>query len=438
MQYTEASNFITSIHNFQKQEYLKDKKEAEIYLKRLQALLNLLGNPEKKIPHFIHVTGTSGKGSVSIILNSILEASGKKVGLLTSPHPSSITERWEINGREMTKKEFAEIVSVIEEKLDKYLNTSVYGLPSAFEIFTAMGLYYFAKHRVEWVVLEVGCGGRHDSTNVIPKKDIAVITNIGLDHVHILGDSKQEIAKEKSGIIKKGCVAFTTEQNPKILKIIEVESKKQKVPLNKLTEIKYSVIDSNLDGTTFEYKNKKYFIPTLGRHQIINSILGLEIASFLNINDNDIRRGLEQIRVPIRMEVVSKKPLIILDGAHNQDKMLTTVRTIRELGIKDLDLLVGFSANKDIDTMIEQLANLKPKTIICTRYTVNPFRKVADPELISNKFKKILPNSVIKRFIDPKKALDWAKANLKLDRALLATGSMFLSGELRTYFKFNK
>jgi len=434
MDYAEAYNFITSPDNFQRQEYLKDKSEAEIYIKRLQVLLDLLGNPEDKIPHYIHVTGTSGKGSVCLMLNSILRASGKKVGLLTSPHPSVITERWEINGKEMSKKEFTEIVDLVKQKLAEYVKISPYGIPSPFEIFTAMGLYFFAKHKVEWVVLEVGCGGKHDSTNVIPKKDVAVITNIGLDHLHILGDTKEEIAEEKSGIIKKGCAVFTAEQDPKILKIIEKESKKKKTTLIKISVNKYRDLKIDLDGTSFKYKNKNYHIPALGKHQVVNSILAINIASYLKIPDNQIRKGLAKMKAPIRMEVVSKKPLIILDGAHNEDKMKTTIETVKNLNLADnFNVLVGFSANKDIKTMIKQLAGLKPKTIICTKYTINPFREVADPELIASNFKKLVPKSKIKIFINPKKALDWAKKQQN-DGLLLVTGSMFLSGELRVYF----
>jgi len=418
MNYQQAHDFLISLHNIPRQEYLKNK--SEIYLKRVQFLLNILGNPEKKIPHYIHITGTSGKGSVAIMLSSILRAAGKKTGLLTSPHPSAITERWEINGRPMNRKIFIQIVEKIKPALEKYINTSPYDMPSFFEIVTVAGLMYFARNKVRWAVIEVGLGGRNDSTNVIPYKDLAIITNIGLDHADLIGPAKTDIAKEKSGIIKPGCLALTAEKNPKILKIIKDESKKQKVTL-KISD---------------PASQKPPSSPAvLGRHQINNAKLAMEAAAMLGIKPQYIQKGISSARLPLRMEIISRHPLIILDGAHNPDKMKTTIQTAKELQAtgQKIHLVIGFSADKNISNMLKQLAVLRPTTVACARSTSNPFRQVANPRLLQKQIKTLLPQIKSRVFLDPLTAFIWSKKQTKNNDILLITGSIFLSGGLRPY-----
>ncbi|MBI5222124.1 MAG: bifunctional folylpolyglutamate synthase/dihydrofolate synthase [Candidatus Magasanikbacteria bacterium] len=436
MNFTEAQNYLLSLHNLPRLEYLTDPSHCEVYLKRLQFLLDILGNPEKKIPRYIHVTGTSGKGSVCLFLDSILRTAGWRVGLNTSPHLQSITERFTINGKQISKKDFCQLVEYIKPKLDQYSATSPYDFPSYFEILEAMILLHFARKKVSWAIIEVGCGGRYDSTNVIPRKDIAVITNIGLDHVGIIGRNKKEIAYEKAGIIKRGARVFTQECNKKILGIIRRECKKQNASL-KIFNFQFSIFKQFLNKTIFNYQNDEYSLSCLGIHQIRNAILGIEIAKSLNIPHATIKRGLAKAKLPLRMETVSRNPLIILDGAHNPDKMKTTVDTIKnlKLKIKNCHIVAGFSADKNISRMITQLASLKPKTIACTRNTTNPFREAADPSALAKQFKKLLPKAKIKIFLDPSDAFAWSKSKTKTGDILLVTGSIFLSGELRSQFK---
>ena len=332
---SQAEQFILSLTNVGRKEYLANRKDCAIYLKRLQFFLDLLGNPEKKIPHYIHVTGTSGKGSVCLMLESILRADGKKVGVLTSPHASIIQERWAVDGKLMSGKDFAEVVTEIKPKFDEYIRKSPYDMISYYETMTAIALYYFAKKKVEWAVLEVGCGGRYDATNVIPRKDVAVITNIGLDHTDLLGDTKEKIAYEKAGIIKSGCSVFTGIKEKRLLKIIKKECKKT--------------------GARFEISNSKFLIsnkisppamlckalragniqyPISHKHQLTNAQLCFSIAKHLQIPHKTIIAGIKRVKLPLRMEIVSRKPLIILDGAHNPDKMRTTVATLKHKNIK--------------------------------------------------------------------------------------------------------
>lgn len=428
-----------------------DPRHCGWYLKRLQFFLDILGNPERKIPHYIHVTGTSGKGSTVAYLHSILHASGKKVGATFSPHPTIITERWKIDNRYMTKKEFVELVEYIKPRLDVYAATTPYDALSFFEITEAIGFLYFAKHNVQWAVLEVACGGRYDASNIIPWKDVAVITNIGLDHVGLIGNNKSEIAYEKAGIIKRGCTFFTAEKDKKIINVLTRETKKilDIKNIKILKNIQYPISNISLTGTEFSYQKQQYYIPAIGKHQIKNAVLCIEIAKHLHIREDAIKRGLSQVKQPLRMEIVSRNPFIILDGAHNPDKMRTTVETIKNIlnacpllgkerdrvRSSHLHLILGFSGDKNILAMIKQLATLKPKTIAVTRNTTNPFRKVADLQTVSKQFMKLLPNSNIKLFLDPHDALIWTKKIAKTHDIILATGSIFVSGEIKSYIK---
>lgn len=432
MNYQEAYNFLLSLNNLPRLEYMSDPRKSGVYLKRVQLFLDILGNPEKKIPHYIHVTGTSGKGSVTAYLHSILQAAGKKVGSTYSPHPTYITERWKIENRYMTKKEFVELVELIKPKFDQYLEKTPYDMLSFSEITEVIGILFFVKNKAEWAVMEVACGGRYDATNIIPYKDAAIITNVGLDHVGIIGNNKKEIAYEKAGIIKK-CPVFTMEKDKRIRAIFEREAKKTNGKIIDLHAEKYKVIINQFNQTEFVYKTRTFSLPLFGNHQIKNAILCIELARYLKIPDAAIYNGLKKAEQPLRLEVVNKKPLIILDGAHNPDKISSTVKALQGLKLKsDLYLIVGFSNDKNIKVLINHLAKLKPKMIFCTRNTVNPFRKVASPQKIQQLFRAQLPqnkNIVIR--LDPIEAWEEALARIKPTDMVLVTGSIFLSGEIR-------
>ncbi len=402
---------------------MDDPHKTSAYIEKIQFFLNLIGNPEKKIPHYIHVTGTSGKGSVSTFMATILQAHGKKVGLTISPHPTTLRERWQINGKNMTQKEFVNMIAFLKPKFNVYMETSPYDMLSFFDITTIIAIMYFAQKKVDWAVVEVGCGGRLDSTNVIPRKDISVITNIGLDHMDILGDTKEKIAFEKAGIIKPNCDVFTMETDPKILHVIQKECTKNKVKLH-------------IQFPEEKILNTFHKIPT---NQVQNALLCAQIARHLGISEKSIKQGIKKAKQPLRMEVVSHKPLIILDGAHNEDKIRSTTQATQH--IRDtrkqkthLHLVLGFSADKDISKLIQILSILKPKSIACTRQTTNSFRKAAHPKELQDLCTKYIPTAKTKIFIDPQDAFDWSKKNTKKNDLLLVTGSIFLSGEVKTFF----
>ncbi len=436
MTFTDAYNWILSLSNIPRKEYMNNPETCKWYLERFQVFLDLLENPEKKIPHYIHVTGTSGKGSTTSFMHEILHSAGFVVGSTYSPHPTKITERWKIGNRYMTEKEFVSIVEYLKPKLDLYIRETKYDMISFFELTEAIGLIFFTRNKVTHAVMEVACGGRYDSSNIIPQKDIAIITNIGLDHVGIIGNNKSEIAYEKAGIITQHTTfAITGEKNNAIAKIIEKEAVTQKVAYQRIDKPLYSDVSISKKGTSFTYFGNKYFLPVFGEHQIHNAVLCIEAAQKLGIKSQAIREGLKKAEQPLRMEIIQEKPLIILDGAHNEDKIKSTVHTVRSLqklySLKHIRLIIGFSEDKNIEAMLKQLLELKPTSIAVTRNTMNTFRKVADIMALRSQIKRILPGCATELFLDPYDAYQYTRKITKNTDCILVTGSIFLSGELR-------
>ena len=329
----------------------------------------------------------------------------------------------------MSKKEFIELVKYIKPKLDIYTRTTPYDNLSFFEVVEAIGFVHFARKKAKWVVLEAGCGGRYDSSNVVPHKDIAIITNIGLDHKGIIGKNKQEIAYEKAGIIQHNSYVLSGERNKKIREVIGKEAKKKNCKIE-YADDGYEIQKHSLNGISFRHKNKDYSLAVLGEHQIQNAILAIQAAEHLKIKEKDIKNGLKKTRLPLRMEVVSKNPLIILDSAHNPDKIKSTVNTINQINLENINLIVGFSEDKEVDKMVKQLSTLNLKTIACTRYIKNPLRLTADPKTLGSKSKKLLPKRKIEIFLDPQTAMQWTRTKTKTNDLILVTGSIFLAGEL--------
>ncbi|HLC70361.1 MAG TPA: Mur ligase family protein [Patescibacteria group bacterium] len=432
MTFNQAYNFVLSLGNLPRLEYMRDPRHTGTYLKRIQFFLDMIGNPEKKIPHYIHVTGTSGKGSVTAYLHSILKASGQKAGATFSPHPTYINERWKIGDHYMTKQEFVDLVTFLKPKLDQYIRLTPYDMLSFFELTEVLGLLWFARNKVKWAIMEVACGGRYDATNIIPRKDVAVITNVGVDHIGIIGNNKREIAYEKAGIIKPRCAVFTSERDKNIRAIFEKECRKNKVKMNVFNAPKFKLLASNFSETTFLYNNEKYSLPMFGAHQIKNAILCIEIAKHLKLKYQDIFQGLKKVDQPLRLEIVGHNPLAILDAAHNPDKIKTTVAAIKQLkDIKNIYLILGSSENKNTRLMMKHLASLKPKVVYCSRNTMNPFRKVLNPQTMAKELKQLLPNTPTPIYLDPLEAWKVARDRAKKDDLILVTGSIFISGELR-------
>lgn len=402
--YHKAIDFLDGLNNLPlRGDYMADRYHADVYLKRMRYFLQLLGNPDEKLK-FIHITGTSGKGTVTNTVHEILYIADKVVGSFTSPSITTSIEKIKVGDKYIHPDEFAAIVNYLKPFIDIAYMNGPYGRPSYFEIVLTIALIYFQRQKCEWVVLEVGLGGRYDATNVIKKSVVAAITNIDYDHTKLLGRTLKKIAYDKAGIIKHGSMVFTTEQRPALLKIFEEIYKKEKASFQVL--------------------------PREKNYQAYNAALAAAITRHLRVNNKCIARGIASARLPCRFEVIQNNPIVILDGAHNRSKIATTVDNLRKLRFKKLNLIIGIADDKDHISILEQIIP-QADCVFFTRFQ-NKDRKCAHPKDLLVKSKQYLKKAVRSEvYLDPERALLQALKIAKPDDLILATGSFFLAGELR-------
>ncbi|CEG28041.1 bifunctional folylpolyglutamate synthase/dihydrofolate synthase [Bacillus sp. B-jedd] len=335
-------------------------------LKRMEWMMGRLGHPEKKL-HAVHIGGTNGKGSTVTFLRSILEAAGYSVGTFTSPYIEHFNERISVNGQPVSDREIIELANKIKPLSDELDQTELGG-PTEFEVITAMSFVYFAEiHPVDFAVYEVGLGGRFDSTNILNPL-ISIITNVGLDHISILGDTYAEIAFEKAGIIKEGIPVLTGTQNREAHTVIEEQAAVKNSPLSTLgSEIRISSHSKTAKGEKFTVASPfgewaGLEVSMIGGHQTMNAALAASAAGYLiktgiiKAGEEEIRKGLKDAFWPGRLEIVSENPLVILDGAHNTEGVASLVQEL-QTRFTDKNIHIVFAALKDkpLDSMISSL-----------------------------------------------------------------------------------
>lgn len=321
-------------------------------LSRTRTLLERLGSPEKCLK-FVHITGTNGKGSTAAMLASVLRAAGFRTGLFTSPHLYRFHERMQVNG-EMIPDEL--LISLSEKVLAASEDMSEN--PTEFDLMTSLGMLYFDAMHCDIVVLEVGLGGFLDSTNVIPAPEVAVITNIGLEHTAILGDTIEKIAHEKSGIIKSGCRAVLYCQSKEAEDVIRARCESEGAELTITAPDMLNVSSSTLDGQTFTYRGRAYRLALLGNYQVQNALTALDTVEALrargwNISEDALCRGLSTVSWPGRLELVHRAPDFLIDGGHNPQCADALMRSLRDLlGERKVVFLVGVLGDKDWEQML--------------------------------------------------------------------------------------
>ena len=306
-------------------------------LDAIEGLLEELGHPEDNLK-VVHIAGTNGKGSIFAYLSSILIAAGFKVGRYISPTISCYEERFQINGEYITKDELARLYNIVEEAMKREEEKT--GLkPTLFEVETAISFLYFKEEKVDYALIEVGMGGRMDATNVIRHPELTVISSISYDHQAFLGDTLEEIAWQKAGIIKESCPVVLSENSDEVCKVIEQEATKKKVKCIEIKPTDYEVLSETPYGSTFLWKEQRYETKLPGRHQVSNAVTALAASEYLFRKDyekNNARKAiaeeLDEMNVksaqqggiirtcwPGRLEVLKKEPLFYRDGAHNPD-----------------------------------------------------------------------------------------------------------------------
>lgn len=337
-------------------------------LERITELLDKMGNPQKQLK-VIHVTGTNGKGSFCAMLESILRHSGYKTGLFTSPYIEHFEERMMVNGKMISREMLAEITSEIRPIAD-----SMSDLPTEFELITAIGFAFFAKMNCDICIIEAGMGGRLDSTNVFDNPILSVITGVALDHTAFLGDTTQKIAFEKAGIIKKNVPVLVGNVDEDAYKVIAEKASTMHSPLCKVDYDCIENLCATLDGSKFDYKDRKDVkIPLIGLYQPRNAANVLEAVDILQtlgyrITEESLEKGLGATVWKARFEKLSQEPLVLYDGSHNPEGIVYAVKTIKELfGNTKLKLVTGVMEDKDHSGMAKALSEVAHSV-----YTVTP------------------------------------------------------------------
>ncbi len=330
--------------------------KTRLGLGRTRELAAKLGDPQKKL-RFVHVAGSNGKGSTCAMTASILQAAGYKTGLYTSPYIQTFCERIQINGENIPEHRLAEVTEKLRDAAE-----TMEDHPSWFEMVTAVAFQYYLEENCDIVVLEVGMGGEFDSTNVIDAPEVAVLTNIGLEHTEYLGDTIEAIARTKSGIIKPGCRVVSYDNVPEVKAIISEVAKENGAPLVFADPSGIRLVSRDLDGQVFEWEGKTYRLPLHGEHQLKNASVVMEIVRELreqgwDISDEAVRRGLAEVKWPARFQILSRDPLFILDGGHNPQCAEAMTESLDALlpGQK-VDFLLGILADKDYTQMIDILS----------------------------------------------------------------------------------
>lgn len=399
-------------------------------LEKLQQALHLLGDPHHHT-EFVHIAGTNGKGSTAAMTASVLQTAGYRTGLYTSPHLMRYNERMQIDGVPISDEDFVEAASQVQRVCEQ-----LGGVPIVFEVLTLMALWYFAQQRCDIVVLEVGIGGLLDSTNVIPSPKAAIITQLGMDHTETLGNTLEEIAAQKGGIVKEGTPTVMALQEPSAVAIVQQICDKHHAPLALADPERLRVLDASVAGQTLEDREYgKLVLPLAGAHQRKNAANVLEAVAMLRtqgyrISDDDVREGIAKTVWPARFERLSTAPDFILDGGHNPQCLHAATAALREYypGQKVV-FLVGMMADKDTDHMLAEMASIA-KSFVCIR-----------PDSPRAMQPQLLAQQLTERFHLPacacgsvREGIAEATRQAGKEGVVCALGSLYLAGEVRAAF----
>ena len=419
MDYKEALDYINGVS------WLGSKPGLE----RVMELLERLGRPQDELK-FIHIAGTNGKGSCAALLSSVMKCCGYKTGLFTSPYLFRFNERMQINGRQIEDEALADIVSRIKPQAE-----AMEQHPTEFEMMTAAALLWFREQNCDIAVLETGLGGRLDATNVIESPEVSVIMNIGLDHTEILGDSLEQIAAEKAGIIKRGCPCVLYQQTGSVTELIRARCLELG---SKLSIADFSRIDREFDsiyGQSFSYKGEHYALPLLGEHQLKNAAVALEAVERLRekgwkLEQNDVEHGVYAVSWPGRFEIIHDDPILVVDGGHNPQCAETVAANLENYfpGLRHV-LLVGMLSDKDCRGTLDILNRAADEYVCITPESGRAMPAGELAKLLKKYGKKITVCSDIKEGVSA--ALDAARGNAGM---VCAVGSLYSVGPIRNCF----
>ncbi|MBW2095178.1 MAG: bifunctional folylpolyglutamate synthase/dihydrofolate synthase [Deltaproteobacteria bacterium] len=417
LSYEEAVKYLYSLQKF----------GIKFGLSKTSNLLNAFGNPHER-QNYVHIAGTNGKGSVAAFLASILREAGFRIGVYTSPHLLRFTERFRINGREMSRETAAQLINelrgvVVQEEP-----------PTFFEATTAMALVYFAREKTDLAIMEVGMGGRLDATNII-RPLVSVITNISLEHQDFLGTSIKEIAGEKAGIIKEGVDLVTGARKPRVVKEFRRLCQEKKAPFWRIGEqVRYRLTPSGLHYYGLARRMKGIRLGLKGHFQARNAALALAAGELLErkgfpVSREQVRMGLRNVDWPGRMQVISTNPEILLDGAHNPGAARALASALQEeYRGRRVIMVIGVMDDKDIREILKWIVPLGDHII----YTRPQYYRAAAPErLMAEAASFEVPGEIVPALFP---ALDRARALAHPSDVIVVCGSLFTVGEALPYF----
>ena len=431
MNYKQALNFISSTY----------KLGSKLGLDNITRLTELLGNPQNNYK-IIHVAGTNGKGSASNMIHDVLVASGYRVGLYISPYLEKFTERIQVNKTQIDNNSLARITSLVKDKIDIMIEEG-FNHPTEFEVITAIGFKYFEEQKIDFLVLEVGLGGRIDATNVIENSLISVITSISYDHMDLLGETIEEIAFEKAGIIKENGNVAIYPQDDIIKNIIKKQAELKNAAVFEADPKNIERTKGNLSGQWFKYLKRDIFnlneikINYLGEHQLYNALTALTVFEILkksgyNITEESIIKGLESSRFAGRFEILSNDPAIILDGGHNINGIEYFAKSVKEyFKDKKIILFYGMLRDKHPENIIDYLIPISKEI-----YTLTPNSPRAMSARDLANIIKTHSNIKVTSIEDINGILNIVK-NINKDEVVAFVGSLYMIGEVRTLLMQN-
>lgn len=424
MNYNEAIEYLNSRAKFGERSNLN----------RVKNLMHYLGNPQDKL-NYVHIAGTNGKGSTSSFCFSMLKEAGYNVGLFTSPYVQKFNERIQTSNGHISDDDVAQIIKKIHDIIKRNFDED--NSPTWFECLTAMGFVYFDIKKCEVVVLEVGIGGTIDSTNIIKTPYVSVITTINYDHMELLGNTLEEIAEKKAGIIKENGTAVVYPQCESVLDVFrnkckEINTKIIEVSKNNVNEEEY-----NLNGIKFTYKDYNLQTKMLGKYQMYNASVAVEAIEVLRskgfiISKENILNGILKSSWPGRMEIVNNLPLLIIDGAHNIQGTLNLVTNLKVLcPNKKFVFIVGVLSKKDYKSMIEPFFEIAKEFVTVTPRVFHSEGLLAED--LANDIKKLGYNAKHASSIEIaiQMAISIADEN---NCHICAFGSLYYIGLIRDYY----
>lgn len=396
-------------------------------LERVKMLCEELGNPQDSL-RFVHVAGTNGKGSTSTMISNMLMEAGYTTGLYISPYVTEFRERVQYCGEMIEHKELAYCVEQVKKAIETRL-LPIGENATEFEAITAAALLYYSRKKCDYVVLEVGLGGRFDATNIIPVPDVAVLACISLDHMAVLGNTIEEIAGEKCGIIKQGgnVVSYPLQDESAMNVIRKTCSEKiAKLTVPDLDSLQ--ILGESLLGTHASYKGIEFTLPLAGIHMVYNAVNAIEAVLSLNIGISGecISRGLSKTVMPARMELVGKEPVVILDGGHNEDCANALNNFIKKyLDERHITMVTSIMADKDHDSYLSRTACLADR-YIATQANVP---RALDSKSLCSEAGRYCSDCI--EINNPHEAVEYAMSTAGKDDAVVVCGSFYLAGEIR-------